>query len=455
MNYRPSSRLARPAANSMPTGVPASGAATVITGIIWVLVLFMIVPDGFHYGAIYDNMPTSGTDASRLIWLILLGAGILVVLWRSSLAWLLVRQLNPFLTLFILLAAISVAWSIDPTVTTRRMVRIFTIWLDALALGLVAWQPHRLQTVLRPILTLVLVSSVVFVLVSPELSVEHSRQAELVGAWKGLATQKNGLGSIAGITLLLWIHAWLSNESRRMVVLAGAALAAICLVESRSSTSLMATLFAGLLLLLLLRSPVWLRRYMPYVVGMFLVILLVYSLTILQLVPGLEFLLRPITALTGKDLTFTGRTAIWQVVIDHIRQNPFWGSGYGAYWTGPVSWSPSYETVRRLYFYPAEAHSGYLDIINDLGTLGGIVLVGYLIAFVRQALRLFTIDRAQGALYLCIFFEQLIANLSESRWLNVLCIEFVVMTLCTVGVARALLDERLRQPVARPLRRAW
>jgi O-antigen ligase len=262
------------------------------------------------------------------------------------------------------------------------------------------------------------------------------------------------LGSIAGITLLLWIHAWLSNESRRVVVLSGAALAAICLAESRSSTSLMATMFAALLLLLLLRSPLWLRRYMPYVVGVFLATLLVYSLAILQLVPGLEFILRPITALTGKDLTFSGRTAIWQVVIDHIRQNPIWGSGYGAYWTGAVPWSPSYETVRRLYFYPTEALSGFLDIINDLGMLGGIVLVGYLIAYVRQALRLFTIDRTQGALYLSIFFEQLIANLSESRWLNVLCIEFVVMTLCTVAVARGLLDERLRQHAGRPHVRA-
>ncbi|MDB6084125.1 MAG: O-antigen ligase [Gammaproteobacteria bacterium] len=420
-----------------------------VAGMIWVLVLFMIVPDGFNYGAISDNMPTSGSAASRMIWLALLAGGMLVVVWRSSLAWLLMRQLNPFLTAFVVLAAISVLWSIDPQVTTRRMIRIFTIWLDALALGLVAWQPHRLQTVLRRILTLVLVGSIVFVFVSPELSVETSKQAELVGAWKGLATQKNGLGSISGIALLFWCHAWLSKESRPIYILPCAGLAAICLVGSRSSTSLVATLFAIFFLLLLLRSPVGLRRYMPYIVGLFLIALLVYSLTILQVVPGMEFMLRPITAMTGKDLTFSGRTAIWQVVIDHIHRNPLWGSGYGAYWTGAVPWSPSYETVRRLYFYPTEAHSGYLDIINDLGILGGVVLVGYLIVYVRQALRLFALERTQGALYLALVFEQLIANLSESRWLNVLCIEFVIMTLCTVAIARALLDARLRQYAGR------
>ena len=450
MNYRPTPGLARRTSNSAGSMFYDGRFAKVVAGMIWVLVLFMIVPDGFRYGSISDNMPTSGSDASRVIWLALLAGGVLIVAWRSSLAWSLIRQLNPFLTAFIALAALSVAWSIDPEVTIRRLVRILTIWLDALAIGLVAWHPHRLQSVLRPILTLVLVGSIVFVFLSPELSVEQSTQAELVGAWRGLATQKNGLGSISGITFLFWFHAWLSHESRRIFVLLGASLAAVCLAGSRSSTSLMATLFAVFFLLLLLRSPAVLRRYMPYIVGTFLVVLLLYSLAILQIVPELEVLLKPIVALTGKDQTFSGRTAIWQVVIDHIHRNPWWGSGYGAYWTGAVPWSPSYETVRILYFYPTEAHSGYLDIINDLGVLGGIVLIGYLIVYVRQALRMFVVERTQGALYLSLVFEQLIANLSESRWLNVLCIEFVIMTLCTVAIARGLLDERLRRQAGRP-----
>jgi O-antigen ligase len=103
-----------------------------------------------------------------------------------------------------------------------------------------------------------------------------------------------------------------------------------------------------------------------------------------------------------------------------------------------------------LYFYPTEAHNGYLDIINDLGILGAIVLVGYLVVYVRQALQLFAVERTQGALYLSVVFEQLIANLSESRWLNVLCIEFVIMTLCTVSIARGLLDERLKRQAGTP-----
>jgi len=83
-----------------------------------------------------------------------------------------------------------------------------------------------------------------------------------------------------------------------------------------------------------------------------------------------------------------------------------------------------------------------------LGTLGGVILVGYLIVYVRPSIALVCNRAYPGGLYLSLFFEQLIANLSESRWLNVLCIEFVIMTLCTVAIARSLLDERLQRALA-------
>jgi exopolysaccharide production protein ExoQ len=417
--------------------------ATVSTGMIWVLVVLMIVPQGFDYANI-DIAPSSGTSSSRLIWLGLLGVGGLIVIWRARLAWLLLRQINPFLLAFAAIAAASIVWSIEPQVTIRRMIRVLTILLDALGFALVAWQPHRLQAVLRPILAIMLLGSIVFVWAAPDLAIERSTQLELVGAWHGLAMQKNALGSIAAISLLLWLHAWLSKQSRGTLILCGAAVSATCLVGSRSSSSLMAVVFAGFLMLVLLRSPPGLRRYMPYVVGLFAVALLMYSLAILQILPGLEFILEPITALTGKDQTFSGRTAIWEIISAHIRLSPILGSGYGAYWIGPYTWSPSYELERRLYFYPTEGHNGYLDVINDLGAVGGTVLLGYLIVSLRQSLRLFAIERAQGALYISLFFEQMLANLSESRWLNVLCIEFVIMTLCSVAMARSLLEERLQ-----------
>jgi O-antigen ligase len=96
-----------------------------------------------------------------------------------------------------------------------------------------------------------------------------------------------------------------------------------------------------------------------------------------------------------------------------------------------------------MYFYPNEAHNGYLEIVNDLGFIGLMVLMGYLILYLRQSLRLLRFDRYQAALYLAIFFQQAIINLSESLWLSVNAgLSFTVMTFATISLARSALDQR-------------
>ena len=418
------------------------------TVMISVLIVFMIVPEGFNY-APGRAMPTEGSPVSRLIWLALLGFGAIVVGTRFGKTKALLRQINPYLLGFVLLAIASVAWSIAPDVTIRRLVRMVTILLDAMALALLPWDQTRFQSVLRPVLSVMLIGSIVFVIVSPQLAIEQSKSIELVGAWRGLATQKNGFGSIAAIATLLWVQAWLNREAKTWVTLPCGTAAVVCLLASRSSTSIMATTFACILLLMLSRSPRALRRYMPYLIGIFVVTLLVYSLAVLNLVPGLGFVLKPITMMTGKDLTFSGRTVIWGIINDHIAYRPILGTGYGAYWIGEgITSSPSYDMIRRLYWYPTEAHNGYLDVINDLGFVGAAVLVAFLLTFVRQGLKLFRTARPQGALFLALLFEQLIANLSESRWFNVLTLEFVILTLATVSMGRILLQQQLD-------RKAW
>ena len=390
----------------VPRIAPDSQGSPLVTGLIWVLVVFMTVPEGFDYEPSDLGPPQTGSPLSRITWLALLGLGGLLIMRRRTLASAVLRQTNPYLLLFGMLAALSVLWSIDPAVTVRRLIRVLTIMLDALALTLIAWRTTRFQSVLRPVLTALLLGSIVFGLLSPQLAIEQATSAELVGAWRGLTAHKNALGSLAGTGTILWVHAWLSKETKWLVSGLGGAVSVACLLLSRSSTSLMACTFAIFLLcLMLLRLPPALRRYMPYLIAVFVIALLLYSLAMLRLVPGLEFLLKPITMITGKDQTFSNRTAIWAVMNDHIVKSPLLGTGYGAYWTGVITTAPSYEMVRRLYFYPSEGHNGYLDIINDLGAIGGLCSFAYLITYVRQGLRLFATVRTQGALYLARCFS--------------------------------------------------
>jgi O-antigen ligase len=422
--------------------------------LLWVLVALMILPEGFDYQILTaGSAPTSAGALSRLLWLALLAASLAVIAWRAGLAALLVRRLNPFLLLFILLAACSVAWSIDPALSSRRLFRMATIVLGCIAFVLLGWHARRYQAVVRPVITLMLLGSLAFGLAFPELAIHQQTSAELVGAWRGLANHKNGLGALACFGLIFWLHAGMTGESGKVTALAGAAVAAACLVLSRSSTSAAATAFVLLLMVALMRMPRGLRYYTPHLVALLVAILLLYTLAILNLIPGLGTLMAPITALTDKNITFTGRTEIWTIISEHIARHPLLGSGYAAYWTaGPVAGTDSYEFVWRMgAFYPGSAHNGYLDVVNDLGWVGLAVLVGFIVTHVRQSLLLLSVDRNQAALYLAIFFQQAITNLSETHWFSVLSVDFVIMTLASIALTRGLLEYRLRQAFGEPL----
>jgi exopolysaccharide production protein ExoQ len=150
----------------------------------------------------------------------------------------------------------------------------------------------------------------------------------------------------------------------------------------------------------------------------------------------------------GKDLTFSGRTQIWAVIRQHISQQPLLGSGYGAYWIGPVPTSPSYVFISRASnFYPTEAHNGYLDILNDLGYVGLLCLLGYLLVFLRQSLALLKFNYHQATLYLALLFEEMINNLTESDWLSSTAFALSIMTLATFALARSALEQRWRMQI--------
>lgn len=430
--------------------------STALAAMVWVLIVLMIVPEGLDYEGLAGNGPPAGAGAvSRVLWLSLLATSALVIAWRAGLAWLLAGRLNPFLPILVALALVSLAWSIDDSLSARRLARLVTMVGVCVAFVLMAWHARRLQEVVRPALTLMLLGSLVFGLLFPALAIHHEAAAELQGAWRGLANHKNGLGALACFGLVFWCHGWFSGEVRTPAALAGIGIAAACLVLSRSSTSMAASVFVVLFLAIALRAPPSLRRWLPAGVVVLTVLLLLYALAILGLIPGLGTLLASLAGLTGKDTTLTGRTEIWWILAEHIELRPFLGSGYAAYWTaGPMLGTESHEFVRRMQgFYPGSAHNGYLEIVNDLGWVGLACLLGYAAMHVRQSLQCLRLERSQAVLYLAIFFQQAITNLSESHWFSVLSVDFVIMTLASTALARSLLEHRLRGAFGEPLAR--
>lgn len=431
--------------------------SALVGAMMWVLIVLMIVPEGLDYQALLTGAtaPTGGL-VSRVLWLAVLALSLWIILQRQALAGLLVRTLNPFLLVLVVLALASLAWSIDTGLTARRLLRMGTIVLACVAFVLMGWHARRYQNVVRPIVTLMLLGSLAFGLAYPQFAIHDQASPELAGAWRGLANHKNGLGALACLGLILWVHAGLTREVKWFAALSGSAIAAACLVLSRSSTSMATAVLVLAVLLLTLRSGRSLRPYLPILIAVLAGLLMLYAFSLLGLIPGRSILTAPISVLSAKDGTLTGRTEIWWILAEHISLRPLLGSGYGAYWTGaPIPGTESYVFMARMgAFYPGTAHNGYFDILNDLGWVGLLLLLAYAATHVRQSLRLLRSHWGQGALYLAPLFLQLVSNLSESRWFSVLSVDFVFMTLASTALARSLLEVRLRahygEPAATP-----
>jgi len=409
------------------------------TLLVWALTLHLAVPlDVFQDKHVLMRVGDDA-DITRTIKLVILLVSVGCLATRVGIVGQVLSRVNKGYLAFLALVPLSVLWSISPADTISRFMGLVTITAVALALSTFAWHERQFQNDLRAVLTFLLCGSLVFGALAPQLAVEIDPLVH--GAWHGLAVTKNWFGQMAGLGLIFWIHGWLAREVPlwRSALFAGAALA--CMILSKSSTAFLATVFALTFMLMLMRTPRGLRRYMPYIVGVFAALVITYAVAVLRLVPGLDILLDPITLVTGKDMTFTDRSVIWDIIKQHIALSPIIGSGYGAYWTGPNPWSPSYIFIKKMYFYPAESHNGYLEMVNDLGFVGLGVLLVYMYCFIGQSLRIMRIDRTQGALFLSIFFEQAINNLSEATWLDMNgTFIFATVTIATFAMARVLLE---------------
>jgi exopolysaccharide production protein ExoQ len=428
--------------------VPDSRGSLFATLMVWVLIIYLVVPIGYFAGDMSTGNDTGMAGPNfllRTVKLGLLAASTLVVLWRGRLAWVEMKSLNPFFSVFMALVPLSVLWSVDPSATINRYVSLISIVTVCLAFTLLGWNRTRFQDVVRPVLTALLIASVIFELLYPQYAIEVG-EGTLKDAWRGLAAQKNQFGMLSSFGVVFWLHAWFYDGKKWWIAFPCIALSFACVLLSRSSTGLLATTLSTLFMLLVMAAPSNLRRFMPYIVSTFAVLVVVYALAVLNLIPGTSMLLDPIAEMSGKDMSFSNRAVIWDIIKEHIQLAPMLGSGYGAYWTGPVPSSPSYTFLGRMYFYPSQSHNGYLEVVNDLGAVGLICLLGYLVSWVRQSLELMKFDRGQGLLFLALFFQQAITNLSESTWFAInSAFAIAVATLATFSLSRALVEQRMKQ----------
>jgi len=112
----------------------------------------------------------------------------------------------------------------------------------------------------------------------------------------------------------------------------------------------------------------------------------------------------------GRNLTLTGRTAIWKQVVD-MAGNPLFGTGFESFWLG--------DRLREMWRNNPgarlnEAHNGYLEVYLNLGWFGVTLLAVLIVTGYRNVIVALRRDRHVGGLKLAYFVAAVIYSLTEA-----------------------------------------
>jgi O-antigen ligase len=133
-----------------------------------------------------------------------------------------------------------------------------------------------------------------------------------------------------------------------------------------------------------------------------------------------------------RDMTFTGRSDVWHVMLMDIRKQDkhTLGFGIGAYW-GDKAANPR-ASLQELEWIPNSGHNGYLDTKLALGWIGLILLLLFLLQYFSNIFRVMN-NKNIVMLFISIIF--CINNITETSFFREKHFFFVLLMLFTWYVA--------------------
>lgn len=340
------------------------------------------------------------------------------------------KRTDIWICLLVLLAIVSTVWSDLPSRTFARSIQlVLTTWFAAYMAR--SFSQEEQIALLQQALLAVMVCSLVAGSLFPDYGIMHGGEFE--GAWRGAFIHKNYLGRICFLGLLAFGTGWRVLPQRRL--LAGTGLfASLLLLALSTSRTAMVSFALVLLLLPLFRS---MRQR-----GMGLAIYLTAALLAVSGTCWWVYThLDDVMQLLGRNLTLSGRTALWFAVVTFIGRRPFLGYGYSAFWQG-MAGNSGYISM-ALHWEVPHAHNGLLDLALDAGLLGvGLFLMSFFGVLRRAIGTLRTASNTGIAMWpLLVLTFMFLSNTAESsliRFANTFWVLYVVV---------ALTDER-QTPVA-------
>lgn len=443
------------------TGTPAATVVPGAAGANWVVddrlrwVILALLVAGFAFpslpaGFIFDPAVQAALTASgnaggllRKMWLPPIALALVVIWMRARLLVWMLPELNKALLAMLLWCTLSSAWSPEPMTTFKQAFALCGATLVGVTYLLASWQSGGWERDVRLIVLAMCLLSIAVVAVRPDIGVHGEDQFELKGSWRGITYQKNGLGQLTAVGVILWVHAIAARQVALKWALPALLVCIYVLLRSRSSTSLLLSVLVGGLVWLRLRPAVSFQgRLGTLVLGGVLLLAFPFYLYVV-IMGGFDYdtLAQPFAQMFGKDATFSGRTLIWAQMMKQIQLHPLQGIGLNAFWGGPGS--PADAIRRALRWDVPSGHSGYLDLTNELGLVGLAGFVAFITLHLRDCARLSQVDPASATLHMALIVYLMMANLTESGWFRPVSFTHMLAAYSSFTVSRMLFEQRL------------
>ncbi len=280
-----------------------------------------------------------------------------------------------FFFILVLYCIISSVWSVNYHYTLFLSLHLCVVLL----IGLIFVNQYNRDEIINMlliysfILTLLNVISIIFL---KDISIDSDGRYQEV--YRGLFSQKNGLGKYMSLSIFIASWSIFYNKGLKYKIISGTTifLATICLYLSKSSTSMGFTVL--IIFLITMFKMVKSKKIVIYSC------LSILAISIFVLINPPTWFSYFLQYTFDRDLTFTGRTYIWEIAKNHINSSPYIGYGYQGFWS-----NDHYNVYvwRLISFNPTHSHNGFIDLVLALGCIGTILYLFIVIKFLKKCFR--------------------------------------------------------------------
>jgi len=356
------------------------------------------------------NTYTTGSPIDRMVYSILIVFGIFI-LFKRNINFSALYSQNKIVFIFFFYCFLSILWADNSFISFKRFVKDIGNLIMAFIILSESKPIEAAMIIIRRATYILIPLSITTNKYFPEIARTYNSWTG-TPYYRGVTEGKNDIGVlclICGFFFIWHVLLLLKKRNYRLnfEILINIFLIALILytVKMADSITSFVSLFLGCIIYLSIGTQ-FIKNNINSI-G----IILILSIALIGLLQyAFDFIPFVLESL-GRNVTFTGRTAIWSEVLN-ADINPIVGTGYDSFWSGQRM-----ETIwKNIGIIIIQAHNGYIETYLNLGFVGLFLLLGIIATSFKKAKNELVRNFDFGRFRLAFLAIALMYNLTEAAF---------------------------------------